>query len=139
MYNQSFECKSWFYHDRPQLYDGQELRLERETDNQHDANAVAIYTKNGLKVGYIPAHMSGEISKRIEMHEDFYVFVMNPYDEELETAPWLHIQDREAKIANEEPASMKSNLIVKLGTLGIIAVPVILFLLVGGCVSRVLF
>ena len=138
MYNQSFECKSWFYHDRPQLYDGQELCIEREPDNQHDTNAVAIYTESGLKVGYIPAHMAGEISKRLEKHEDFYVFVMNPYDEELETAPWLHIQDLESRLEAEASARKWESTSSNINKAILIGVPILILLALGGCVAMFL-
>ncbi len=33
---------------------GDELELRREPDNPHDANAIAVYSQDGIKLGYVP-------------------------------------------------------------------------------------
>lgn len=138
MYNQSFECKSWFYHDRPQLYDGQELRLEREPNNEHDANAVAIYTDGGLKVGYVPAHMAKDISEQLKKKDIFFVSVMNPYDEELKTPPWLHVQDLGSRLEAEAAARKQENTSSNINKVILIGVPILILLSLGGCVAMFL-
>lgn len=129
MYNQSIECKSWFYHDKPQLVTGQELKLRREPTNQHDKNAVEILTEGGLKVGYIPAHMAAEVSSMLNNGTVLFVSVMEPYDAELETAPWLHVQDLEAKLACEDSQGSTVSKLVLIG------VPILVLLSIGGCVA----
>lgn len=50
------------FHDGPRversLWPGAKLRLQRETENTHDALAVAILTPGGAKIGYIPFHLN---------------------------------------------------------------------------------
>ena len=51
---------------------GTELTLERETENQFDPYAVAIYYKD-FKLGYIPRGSNHDISKYLDMgYEDIY-------------------------------------------------------------------
>ncbi|MBO4468932.1 MAG: HIRAN domain-containing protein [Bacteroidales bacterium] len=51
---------------------GTQLTLERETDNQFDPYAVAIYY-NDIKLGYVPRGSNHEISKYLDMcYEDIY-------------------------------------------------------------------
>jgi len=39
---------------KPVLTDGMDLRLRREPDNIHDANAIEVLTPDGIKMGYMP-------------------------------------------------------------------------------------
>lgn len=39
---------------RPKLADGAMLHLVREPDNDYDARAVAVFTPEGVKLGYVP-------------------------------------------------------------------------------------
>lgn len=41
-----------------ELAPGSTVRLVREPANQHDANAVAVYSESGRKLGYVPAYVS---------------------------------------------------------------------------------
>lgn len=138
MQNQLFECKSWFYYDKPKLYDGQELQLKREPDNQYDANAVEIYTKDGLKVGHIPANMAESVSKSLEDKELLFVTVVSPYDEELETPPWLQIQDLYTRLEVEAHARKSEETASKVNTAVMIVVPILILLSLGGCVALML-
>jgi hypothetical protein len=36
------------------LATGDELELRREPDNPHDSNAIEVYTRDGIKLGYVP-------------------------------------------------------------------------------------
>lgn len=138
MYNQTFECKSWFYHDKPQLVTGQELRLQREPNNAHDANAVEIVTEGGAKVGYIPANMAADICAMMNRNTVLFVSVMAPYDEELETPPWLHVQDLDSRLEAEASARKWENTSSNTNKAILIGVPILIFLALGGCVAAFL-
>lgn len=45
----------------PRLKPGQQLRAEREPENQYDVNAVALYTFQ-QKLGYVPRGLAAEIA-----------------------------------------------------------------------------
>jgi hypothetical protein len=61
---QTFQCyvAGWRFYDGestlPELGPGTRVVLERDTTNRHDANAVAVFSTNGRKLGYIPAYHS---------------------------------------------------------------------------------
>ena len=50
----------FYYHDGmdDEIFEslalGYELELRREPENPHDANAIAVYTQYGHKLGYVP-------------------------------------------------------------------------------------
>ena len=50
------------YYDGPgfigKLHHGTRLHLVREPGNSHDQKAIAVYTREGLKLGYIPRHLN---------------------------------------------------------------------------------
>ena len=48
---------------------GDRLRLAREPGNLHDANAVAILTEEGAKLGYVPARAAAEVAARLDRGE----------------------------------------------------------------------
>ncbi len=51
---------------------GSKLDLERETNNPHDPNAVAIYYGD-TKLGYIPAAHNEDIAKFLDLgHNDLF-------------------------------------------------------------------
>lgn len=41
---------------------GMEVELHRETENEHDSNAVAVYTADG-QIGYIPKHFAAKMAE----------------------------------------------------------------------------
>ncbi len=45
---------------------GAELNLVPEPDNQHDKYAIAIYTQDGTKVGFLPRYYSESVSERLQ-------------------------------------------------------------------------
>ena len=62
------------YHDADEVWDdlkvGTFLRLERDKDNRHDVNAVAVvYAKDGeeYKIGYIPRSENEMLANFLEM------------------------------------------------------------------------
>lgn len=63
-----FYVAGFKYYDGPEILDqlkvGDELSLVREPENKHDSQAVAIFTKDGYKLGYIPAE-SNIVAKNI--------------------------------------------------------------------------
>ena len=66
------ECcvHGWQYYDGPRilenLADGQNLILERESDNPKDANAVIVKTEEGQKLGYIPRRLAPSFARRLD-------------------------------------------------------------------------
>jgi len=44
-----------------QLQPGEQLRPEREPTNPSDPNAVAIYTLDGVKIGYVPRYLAHDV------------------------------------------------------------------------------
>ncbi len=48
------------------LTPGLMLSLRREPDNTHDADAVAVYTKEGLMLGYIPRKANTPIARLLD-------------------------------------------------------------------------
>ena len=47
------------------IFVGDELNLVLEQDNPIDKHAVALYTKKGEKIGYVPAYYSEQVSHRL--------------------------------------------------------------------------
>lgn len=48
------------------LIPGLVLRLRREADNSHDADAVAVHTSEGLMLGYIPRAANTPIARLLD-------------------------------------------------------------------------
>lgn len=53
------------------------LMLIREKNNKYDSNAVAVHDMKLHKLGYIPKHMAGSLSKQIDAGKTFEVFVLS--------------------------------------------------------------
>ncbi len=49
------------------LWIADRLVLVREPDNPHDPRAVAVYTEEGLKLGYIPRADAGAVAKVMDL------------------------------------------------------------------------
>lgn len=45
---------------------GDPLVLVRERNNMHDVNAVAVYSENGIQLGYIPSSMNKALAEKID-------------------------------------------------------------------------
>ena len=48
---------------------GKPLRLRRDRENEHDANAVAVETSRGELLGFVPRELAAEIALRIDAGE----------------------------------------------------------------------
>lgn len=96
MFSTTFNCTSWYYHDKPRLEDGQELYLEREPLNDYDENAVRVETESGRVVGYVSADVAPEVSDRLKNGEMLKAFVLSPYEKEIDFPPVIQIQDEES-------------------------------------------
>lgn len=49
------------------LNKGHLLELRREPDNPHDRNAVAVYTRGGMPLGYVPRQDAPAIAKVLDL------------------------------------------------------------------------
>ncbi len=69
------------YHKGPDiikwLEPGTRLQLLREADNIHDNLAVAIYTSNGKKLGYIPRTINEVPAAHLDNGSKIYAIVHN--------------------------------------------------------------
>lgn len=69
------------FHEGPniiqRLEPGTRLRLLREADNIHDNLAVAIYTNNGKKLGYIPRTINEVPAAHLDNGSKMYAIVHN--------------------------------------------------------------
>lgn len=48
-----------------------ELRLEREPENQHDENAVKVVNDNGDFLGYVEKDVAAEIADRLDNGDEY--------------------------------------------------------------------
>lgn len=135
MFSHVFECKSWFYHDRPVLFENQELRLQQELENVHDPYAVEIFTKADEKVGYIPASINRDVCALLNKNTQLYIKVTSPFDEDLETPPLLLLQDLESRLATETESQKDEAREMAKTKRWIIFVLVVILLDIGGCVA----
>ena len=56
--------------------EGESLLLQREPNNQFDANAVRVLRQNGEQLGYLPAHVVGTgIASDLDGGRTFHVIV----------------------------------------------------------------
>ena len=70
---------------------GAKLELEREENNSHDHNAVAIYYKD-MKLGFIPKRFNELISQFLDMgHNDVFEVRVCQIDEEAHPEQQVHI------------------------------------------------
>lgn len=102
----SFSCRSWWYHDRPRLTEGQDLRLVREPDNPHDMYAVEIYAGR-KKLGYVDAAYSEKVSKALERGEKLVAMVDMAGDEELGINPLILIMDEDTELEHMREAAAR--------------------------------
>jgi len=93
------EWSSWLSINSP-------LKLQKEPTNPKDPNAVAVYTRGGNHLGYVPAFYSKAISSLLEMGEEPLVRVS--YINEKSTPHWwlkvefeCEVPSVQNKLANE--------------------------------------
>ncbi|MFP3122612.1 HIRAN domain-containing protein [Ectobacillus funiculus] len=67
------------------------LNLKQEPFNEHDSFAVAIYTEEGMKLGYVPAFYSMKISSLLNLEADYEVKVII-IDENSPEAWWVKVK-----------------------------------------------
>lgn len=65
------------------LKPGEELLLDREPDNRHDPNAVAVYAR-GVQVGYLPASRAELIADFMDHGKEVQCRVLDVHDYELD-------------------------------------------------------
>jgi HEAT repeat protein len=58
------------------LKTGQQLELEREPENPHDADAVLVLDTEGNKLGYIPAYRNKGLAERLDRDEKFMTILL---------------------------------------------------------------
>lgn len=56
---------------------GQELKLVREQDNTHDVFAIAVYTLDDNKLGYVPHRHNRVIANLIDQHLSIKATIVN--------------------------------------------------------------
>jgi len=69
------------------LTEGQVLDLKREANNKHDGFAIAIYTIEGSKIGYIPRDRNETLARLMDGGKWFYAKV----EEKERMGSWLKI------------------------------------------------
>jgi hypothetical protein len=69
------------------LEEGQVLDLKREADNIYDSLAIAIYTIEGSKIGYIPRDRNETLARLMDGAKWFYARV----EEKERKGGWLKI------------------------------------------------
>ena len=96
------DINSWFYHDKPCLNEGDELRIVLEPGNPYDADAIALY-KGRSKVGYVPRDMTWMVHNAIDAGLDVTAEVLHPYIEELSLCPAVNIEAVDPYAVHVEP------------------------------------
>jgi hypothetical protein len=89
------------YYDGPEIIErllpGTLLNLRREAGNRHDNLAVAVYTKSGEKLGYIPRVLNEVPAAHLDNDGELYAVVYNanpelPSWEMLEIMVMMRVQ-----------------------------------------------
>ena len=60
------------------LTPGTELRLFRDTDNEHDKWAISVYTSDDRELGYVTRFKNETIARLMDCGKVFHVFVDEP-------------------------------------------------------------
>lgn len=55
----------------PKVTLGDELYFEREPQNEYDANAIRVLTKNGVHLGYVPRYYNLPIIERLDKDDSY--------------------------------------------------------------------
>ena len=72
----------------PFLQEGEKLNLVRESINQYDPNAVAVYFRND-KLGYLPRRENATIAQMLDRGERLDARIVRLLDEEN---PWRRVR-----------------------------------------------
>ena len=72
----------------PFLREGEKLNLVRESVNQHDRNAVAVYFRND-KLGYVPQRENATLAQMLDRGEKLDAQIIRLLDEEN---PWRRVR-----------------------------------------------
>jgi hypothetical protein len=72
----------------PFLREGEKLNLVRESINQHDSNAVAVYFRND-KLGYVPKRENAAVAQLLDRGQSLDVEIIRLLDEEN---PWRRVR-----------------------------------------------
>lgn len=74
-----FAIAGGFYYELPgelpKLQPGTRLSLVREADNRHDANAVAVHTEAGAKLGFIPRCANTPVAQLLDAGREVHAEV----------------------------------------------------------------
>jgi hypothetical protein len=65
---------------------GRTLRLRRDAENEHDANAIAVETASGQVLGFVPRELAAELAPRMDRDE-----------------PWTAVSLREQRATPRDP------------------------------------
>ena len=72
----------------PFLREGERLNLVRESVNQHDPNAIAVYFRND-KLGYVPRHENATLAQMLDRGERLDAQIIRLLEEEN---PWRRVR-----------------------------------------------
>ena len=72
----------------PFLREGEKLNLVRESVNQHDRNAVAVYFRND-KLGYVPQRENATLAQMLDRGEKLDAQIIRLLEEEN---PWRRVR-----------------------------------------------
>jgi len=72
----------------PFLREGEKLNLVRESINQHDPNAIAVYFRND-KLGYVPKRENATLAQMLDRGEKLDAQIIRLLDEEN---PWRRVR-----------------------------------------------
>lgn len=97
----SFYINGMYYQNLPQnwsaiLKENSKVKLKLEPENPVDLNAIAIYTEDGIKLGYVPRFYASWISKQIEDNLEPVVTV-NSINLSITSSWWVKL-DFECKV-----------------------------------------
>ena len=60
------------------LTPGTELKLFRDTDNEHDKWAISVYTSDDQELGYVPRFKNETIARLMDCGKAFHAYVDEP-------------------------------------------------------------
>jgi hypothetical protein len=83
-----------FAHERTavaQLHAGQSLRPVREATNDHDSNAIALETTDGLRVGYVPKSENVLLARLMDAGKELDARIADVSTHGMRIAVELHI------------------------------------------------
>lgn len=72
----------------PFLREGEKLNLVRESINQHDPNAIAVYFRND-KLGYVPMRENATLAQMLDRGEKLDAQIIRLLDEDN---PWRRVR-----------------------------------------------